>query len=172
MFASNDLGQLLVKLSEPETVGALRTLLDRLPQLAELAQVVERLPNLIATIGDVVDDYQQHCADEGIDVEKALTNGLQAALWLGTNVDNEHLRRIGGLLGSDILNPHAFNVVDNAAKSLNNAQENVCESSSSNRVGLFGLLAAIRNPEIQKSLAFAVQFGKCFGKNLEHNQTK
>ena len=32
---------------------------------------------------------------------------------------------------------------------------------------MLGLLTALRNPEIQRSLAFAVEFGKCFGKNLD-----
>ena len=165
------MSHLLEKLSEPATVSALGQLLESLPQLAQLAKLANEMPNMLATIGDVFDSHQQRCADQGIDVEKAITNGVHAALFLGSQVDSEHLQRIGDLLGSDILNPHAVNVVDNAAKSLTNAQEHLCESSPPKRVGLIGLLAALRNPEIQRSLAFAVQFGKCFGKNLENNQS-
>lgn len=160
------LGQLLEKLSEPSTVTALAELLDRLPKLAQMAKFAEDIPDILATIGDVLDSYQQRCAAQGIDVEKAITNGLHAALFLGSQVDNEHLQRIGDLLGSDILNPHAVKVVDNAAKSLTNAQQNVCDSMSK-RIGVFGLLGALRDPEIQRSIAFAIQFGKCFGKNLD-----
>jgi len=161
---------LLEKLSDPSTVKALSQLLDRLPQIVQIAKIAHEMPNILAIVGDVLDEYQERCAIEGIDVEKALTNGMQAALWLGTNVDNDHLRRIGDLLGSDILNPHAVSVVDNAAKSLTIAQQSVCETTQK-KIGMFGLLAALRIPEIQRSLAFAVQFAKCFGKNLDNNKS-
>ncbi len=163
----SDLGQLLEKLTEPSTIAALGQVLDSLPRLAALATLADQTPNILALIGDVLDSYQQRCARAGIDVEKAISNGLQAVLWLGTKIENEHLDRIGDLLGSDILNPHVLNVVDNAAKSLNSAQQGVCHGPASGRVGMLALLGALRNPEIQRSLAFAVEFGKCFGKNLD-----
>lgn len=166
----NGLGQLFEKLTEPSTMEALNQMLDRLPQLAQLAKLADEMPNVLATLGDVIDDYQKRCESDGIDVEKALTNGLQAMLYLGSQVNNEHLRRIGDLLGSDILHPHALNVVDNAAKSLNSAQQEVC-GSAADRVGVFGMLSALRDPQIQRSLAFAVQFGKCFGKHLDQEKS-
>ncbi len=164
------LGQLFEKLSEPSTLTALGELLENLPQLARLSKLANEMPNILATIGDVIDSQQQRCAAQGIDVEKAIGNGVHAALFLGSHVDSEHLQRIGDLLGSDIFNPHAVSVVDNAAKSLTNAQENICESPSK-RIGMWGLLGALRDPEIQRSLAFAIQFGKCFGKNLDNQQS-
>ena len=166
----NGLAHLLEKLSEPSTVIALGQLLDNLPQLAQLAKIANEMPNILATAGDVLDGYQERCAAKGIDVEKALANGMQAALWLGSNVENDHLRRIGDLLGSEILNSHAVSAVDNAARSLTNAQQSVSEATQK-RIGMFGLLGALRNPEIQRSLAFAVQFGKCFGKNLDQKDS-
>ena len=164
------LGRLFEKLTEPSTLSALEQLLDRLPQLAQVAKFVDDMPNVLATVGDVLDDYQQRCESEGIDVEKAVTNGLHAMLYVGSQVDTEHLRRIGELLGSDILNPHALNVVDNAAKSLTSSQQEVC-GAKADRIGMFGMLRAISNPEIQRSLAFAVQFGKCFGKKKKKEKS-
>jgi uncharacterized protein YjgD (DUF1641 family) len=164
------LGALLEKLSDPKTVSALGQLLDSLPQLARLAKLAHEMPNILATLGDVLDDYQQRCAADGIDVERSLTNGFQAALWLGSKIDNDHLRRIGDLLDSDILNSDAVSVVNNAARSLTQAQQQTSDSPAKNRIGMLGLLAALRNPEIQRSLAFAAEFGKCFGKNLDANQ--
>lgn len=166
----NGVANLLEKLSEPSTISALGQLLESLPQLAQLAKLANEMPNILATVGDVLDGYQESCAAEGIDVEKAITNGLQTALWLGSNVENDQLRRIGDLLGSGILNSHAVSAVDNAARSLTNAQQSVCESKQS-KIGMFGLIGALRNPEIQRSLAFAVQFAKCFGKNLGNNNS-
>lgn len=161
------LAGVLAKLARPETVAALNQLLDSLPQLAQLAQLANELPNVLATAGDILDSYQRRCAENDIDVEKAILNGMHAALFLGSKVDSEHLQRIGDLLASDILNPHAVRVVDNAAKSLTTAQKNVCQGSEQKQLGLFGMLSALRDPQIQRSLAFAVQFGRCFGNNLE-----
>lgn len=161
------LGNLLEKLSEPSTVAALGQLIDSLPQLTQLAKLANEIPNVLATLGDVLDSQQQRCADQGVDVEKAITNGVYAAMFLGSHVDREHLQRIGDLLGSDILNPHAVSVVNNAAKSLTKSQECLCESPPAKRIGLMGLLAALRDPEIQRSVAFALEFGKCFGRNLD-----
>lgn len=128
------------------------------------------LPKLLAIIGDVVEEYQQKFAADGIDVEKVLTNGLNAVLYLGSEIDHERLQRIGGLLSSEILNPNAINVIDNAVNSLNTAQTERC-GESKDRIGIFGMLAALRDPQVQRSLAFAVEFGKCFGKNLDTNNS-
>ncbi len=163
------LGGLLEKLSEPATVSAIGELVDSLPQLAQLAKLASSMPNVVAMLVDVVDEFQQRCDADGVDIERALANGLQAALWLGSKVDHEHLMHIGDLLDSDILNPHAVRIVNNAAQSLTSAQQHQCEKPSQARIGMLGLLGALRNPEIQRSLAFAVQFGKCFGKNLDRD---
>lgn len=159
---------LLERFTEPETVAALHQFLDALPRLAELARAVSAWPDVVATAVDVLDEFQQKHADRGVDLEQAMVNGLEVALWLGSKVDSEHLKRIGDLLGSDILNPHALNVIDNAARSLTSAQKNRCDSQIDEKIGLFGMLRALRNPRIQRSLAFAARFGECFGNNLEN----
>lgn len=167
----SSLGQLLEKLTEPATVTALGELLERLPQLAQLARLADELPNALAALGDVIDDYQQQCSSDGIDFEKAIVNGLQAAAWLGTNVEQEQFQRIGKLLDSNILDPQSLNVINRAATSLNTAKQDICGPSAADRIGLFGLIGALRDPEVQRSVAFAVQFGKCFGKKLDEKNS-
>ena len=146
---------------------ALNTLVDRLPQLAELTKLTDEVPNLLATVVDVLDDYQQRCAKEGIDMEKSLANGLHAALWLGSHVEKDDLARLGELLKSDILSHNSISVLGNAANSFSSAQQNACASKTPERVGMFGLVGLLRNPDIQKSIAFAAKFGECFGRNMD-----
>lgn len=165
----SNFGELITQLTEPETLAALKTVVKQLPQLAELAKVANEIPNIVATLGDVFDDTQQRLADEGMDVERGMVNGLRAALWLGSQVDQSDLQRLGTLIKSDVLNPNAVAVVENAASSLTHVQEDLCQSASTQRVGLFGLLKALRNPDVQRTLAFATRFGECFGKNLGTN---
>ena len=158
---------MLVKLTEPATMSALHTLLERLPQLAQLAKLADEMPNIIAAVGDVFDDYQQRCASEGIDMEKSLVNGLHAALWLGTQIEKDDLSRIGELLKSDILSHHSIAVLSNVANSFASAQQDTCSAQTQDKVGMIGLIGLMRNPEIQKSVAFAAQFAECFGKNMD-----
>ncbi len=164
------LTNLFGKLSEPATILALSELLKQLPQLAQLAKIAVELPKLLAIVGDVVEEYQQKFAADGIDVEKALTNGLNAVLYLSSEIDHERLQRIDSLLSSEILNPNALNVIANAVNSLHTAQTET-SGQSKDRIGIFGMLAALRDPQVQRSLAFAVEFGKCFGKNLDTNNS-
>ena len=154
------------RVSQPEIVTALEQLLEALPQLAELAQQAAQFPNIVATLGDVLDDYQKRCAAEDIDLELSLVNGLHAVLWLGNQIREEDLTRMGELLQSDVLNRDAVQVIGNAAQSLAKAQSCAQQSASKQRIGLFGLLRSLRKPDVQRSLAFAMQFGECFGKNL------
>ena len=164
------MAQLLEKLSQPETINSALQLLDLLPRLVPIIRTLEQLPDILATVMDVLEDYQQQFADQGVDVEAALSNGLKSALWLGNQVDSEHLKRMGELLSSEILNADALHVIDSAARSLSSTQSDICEERSPNRIGMMGLWAALRRPEIQRSLAFAVRFGECFGKNLDAQQ--
>jgi len=159
------LGTLIEKLTEPDTVSALLELLDRLPTLAKLVKLSNELPQFMAMLANGMEDYQQRCAADGIELEKAVRNGLRALLYLGSNVDDEQVQRIGDLLATDILNPPALHVMDKVAKSLDTAQQQLC-TATPERVGMLGLLNALRDPQMQHSLAFAVQFGKCFGRNL------
>ena len=168
---ATNVSTLLEHLSKPETVSAAVKVLEVLPRLVPLIETLDRLPDILATLADVVEDYQQQCAEDGIDIESALANGLKSALWLGSQVDAEHLRRMGELLGSEILNEDAIHVVDSAARSLSAAQADLCKTETTNRVGMFGLLGALRNPKIQRSLAFAVRFGECFGNNIDAKNT-
>lgn len=159
--------EILLKVTEPKTMAALSTLVERLPQLAQLAKMADEVPNLLATVGDVLDDFQQRCAQEGIDMEKSLANGLHAALWLGSHVEKDDLARLGELLKSDILSHNSISVLGNAANSLSSAQQNACVSKTPERVGMLGLVGLLRNPDIQKSIAFAAKFGECFGRNMD-----
>ena len=99
---------LLLQLTDPQSMKALQTLIERLPRLAELAKRADEVPSMIAAFGDAFDDFQQRCESDGIDLERSMVNGLHAALWLGCQIDKEDLSRIGELLRSDILS-HGIN---------------------------------------------------------------
>ncbi len=164
------LGQVLGRLANPETIEAIECLADRLPRLAELARMSDEIPKLVGMLGDMFDEFQRRRSDEGLDLEQSISNGLQAALWLGTQFDRADLDRIGATLKSGLLGKEGLEVVEDAANALSMAKSDLCHSGAKHRVGFVGLLSALRNPKIQRSLAFALRFGEYFGQNLEEKK--
>ncbi|GAA4435934.1 DUF1641 domain-containing protein [Bremerella cremea] len=163
-------GQLLAlfkKATEPQNIKALSTLVDHLPQLEKAAEMSEELPNLVAIATDVFDEWAADLKKQDINLEQSLRNGIQAALYLGGQIRREELDRLGYLLKSDVLSEFSVETVSLAGSALSSCRQGSCEHPVPKRLGLFGLLGASQDPSTQRALAFAVQFGKCFGSLLE-----
>jgi hypothetical protein len=125
------------------------------------------LPNLFAIAMDVFDEWAVQLKQQGIELESSLRNGLHAALYLGGQIRREELDRLGFLLKSEVLSEQSVETVGMAGSALSSCRRGTCEEPVAKRVGLFGLLAAMREPGVQRAVSFAVQFGKCFGNILE-----
>lgn len=166
--------KLLVQVTRPENMRAIQRLVSRLPKLEEGSAVLEELPNLIATATDVFDEWATQLKAEGIDLEQSLSRGLHAALYLGGQVREEELDRIGFLLKSEVLSEHSVETVGMAGSALSSCRRGTCEHPVPKRVGLIGLLRAIRDPNTQRALSFGLQFAKCFGGVLDekHPESK
>ena len=161
--------QLLVQFTNPATLEAANRLVAELPVLAKAAQ---EAPNLLAIVMDVLDEFTQKLKTEDIDVEKSLRQGLHAALWLGERISETELDRLGTLLRSDVLDENAVETVAMAGTALAKCQDGSCDLDAPQRVGVFGLLAALRDPNVQRFAGFALRFSKCFGNSLNDKQTK
>lgn len=164
---ASDLIQLLLKVTDPQSIKALNLLVDHLPQLQKAAEMADELPNLIAVVTDVFDEWAADLSKEGIQLEDSIRNGLRAALYLGGQIRHEEIDRLGYLLRSDVLSEHTVETVSLAGSALSSCRQGSCEHPVPKRLGIFGLLSATQDPNTQRALAFAVQFGKCFGNLLE-----
>ena len=159
-----DLMEVFLQVTEPQNMAAIKRLVGRLPELEKASELLAEMPNLLATLGDIADDYARQAAESDIDLEKALTRGLHSVLWLGSRITDRELDRLGFLLRSHLLDEQALEVVGNAATALANCQTQSCESQTAERVGVFGLTKALSDPNIQRSVGFALRFARCFGK--------
>jgi hypothetical protein len=164
------LTRLLVRLTEPETLSAAEGLLGRLVTLHQAGDWIDELPNLIAIAVDVLDEWTASLKQEGIDLEASLRQGLRAALWLGSQIRQEELERLGYLLRSDVLHPHSVEAVGMAGTALASCHQGACEHPAPKRVGMWGLLTALRDPNTQRAVAFGLQFAKCFGNALDQRR--
>ena len=150
-------------LTRQSTLEALSKLVDRTPQLEQLATLADTAPDALAALMDVVDEWAARQAANGMNLSETLSHGLRAAMWLAERVREGDLERLGMLLQSDVVDPKALQVVGNAASALVDCQREACHASQPRRAGLFALLGALRNPDTQQSLAFALRFAEKFG---------
>ncbi len=148
------LADLLERLTRPETMASLQDLISQLPQLAQWAQLAKEIPNLLAAAGDFLDEQQKRLEQRGIDVEKGLTGSVNAIL------------QIGSAIRPEMFAASTLDVVGSTARSLGAATQEI-NRVEPKRIGLLGLIRLLRDPAIQKSLAFAIEFGKSFGRDLE-----
>jgi len=158
---------LLIQVTEPKNMCAIEQLVSRLPKLEEGSALLDELPNLLATAMDVFDEWAAEQKARGIDLEQSVRQGLHAALYLGGKVHKEELDRIGFLLRSEVLSENSVATVGMAGTALSSCHQGTCEHPVAKRVGLFGLLGAMRDPNTQRALSFGLQFAKCFGGVLD-----
>ncbi len=164
---ATSLVKLLTQVTEPSNMRAIEQLVSQLPRLAQGSQLLDELPNLVATAVDVFDEWATQVKSDGIDLEQSLRQGLHAALYLGGQIRKEELDRIGYLLKSDVMSENSVATVGMAGSALSSCHQGTCEHPVPKRVGLFGLLGAIRDPNTQRALSFGLQFAKCFGGVLD-----
>lgn len=168
---ATSLVKLLVRVTEPDKMRAIERLVSRLPKLEEGSALLEELPNLIATAVDVFDDWAATQKAQGIDLEQSVRQGLHAALYLGGHIRKKELDRIGFLLKSEVLSADSVATVSLAGSALSSCHQGPCEHPVAKRVGFFGLLGAMRDPNTQRALSFALQFARCFGGVLDKSPT-
>ena len=154
--------RLLERATTPETLGLLREALDAL----------ESAPGLAATAADVFDGLVARLAEDGIRLDERAENALRAINHL-THPDMieilEHALQTGSLrsllVSTDVFAPPAVHVVGCAARSLIETQQAPIEE-----IGLFGLMGAMRKPEIRRAAGFAIGFAERFGRRVGKNE--
>lgn len=158
----------LAEAADPSAL--LNRLLERVEQVAaavgRLEKTAAEVPNLAGIAADTFDDWAAGMVGQGIDLEKAARQGLHAALWLGQRVSEPELERLGILLRSDVLDPHALATIGKLGRAMATCHEGACDVPSPGRLGPVGLLRALSDPDVQRALAFVVQVARCFGSQL------
>ncbi len=132
---------------------------DALEAALALAQ---QAPAFAAMLTDIVDEQARRLQEEGIDVEAGFANGARAALRFGALIGPREIGALQTLLASEALHPDAVAVVSAAAQALVE-----CRGRARGRVGPLGLVKALREPDVQRALDFAVGVARRFGAAIE-----
>jgi hypothetical protein len=138
-----------------------RTLAALGDTLRPLLALTSQAPALIAVVMDSFDDAMRTAHDRGIDIERGVLNGAEAALRFGASMDAEKVRELDALLRSGVLAPATLRVVGELGQALTETA-----ASPQTPVGLVGLLKALGQPDVQRALGFLITFAERFGRRL------
>jgi uncharacterized protein YjgD (DUF1641 family) len=155
--------RLLEQMTEPDTAAALGAVLDRADQLEHLAELADTAPEAIATVVDILDAEYARISAQGGDPEQVLRQTVGA---LGRLGDLFRTDEFEALLDSGVLNPEALQAVGSLGTALAESQQEAQRGEIPSR-GVFGLLGALRDPDVQRAVGFITTFAKRFGQKLD-----
>ncbi len=152
------------RLADPRTVQALGKLLDDLPEtvfmLEALKGFLKRGPEVANNIADSLDQFRPSPGDVQ-QTRDTISNALAAASKLQEFINSPQFK---ALLESKILEPESIKLVSLLAGSLTTSVQNYDAEA---RLGVVGLLRALNDPDVQRSVNFLVGILKNFGMELK-----
>ena len=148
--------------------ATLQTLEQRTRAIAEVAEglrplmaLAQQAPAFVAILMDSFDEAMRTANDKGIDVERGLLNGAEAALRFGATMDAEKVRELDALLKSGVFAPGTLRIIAVLGRALTETA-----AAPPATAGLVGVLKALGQPDVQRALGFLVTFAERFGRRL------
>jgi uncharacterized protein YjgD (DUF1641 family) len=136
------------KLTRPE-------MMERFDKLIDLAG---QAPGITAMVVDTIDESYRKALESGLDLGTIASNGLSVILSLSNILSSEEFT---ALMNSKILSPNTLKVVSGAAEAMVESRH-----QPTKKMGLFGIMRALNDPDRQKAIGFIMSFMKAFGKQL------
>lgn len=154
--------------SRPEVTAALGTLAAAAPALAKAAPMIEGAEGAVGTVADTLDSLASRMQGSGIDLDERARNLLDAAERLSSTeavrllqTAMGHVGVIHTLLDSAVVAPSAVGIVASAADALVETRK-----EPTGAAGLWAVLGALSDPDVQRAADFAIRFGRAFGRRL------
>lgn len=126
--------------------------------LGRLEGATGQVPAVVATFTDVLDGLVERLAARGIDVDERMRALLRAADHL---TSPRALDALASVLSSEILAHQTTEVVGRMGRAIVTAEH------EARPLGMWGLLRALRDPEVQRAAGFLVAMARRFGEELE-----
>ena len=186
-LGDTDVGQKIQQnLTNEDTLKAFNNILNRIDTLEKavlnLTTILERGPGLVSMTMDMADEGIKNAAKNGVYVEKRLGAALELAEKLTAPAMVEQLHGLldlshqaPGLIAmtmdtldeeyrkasQNINIPAVTSFLGNTAKALSEAT-----TANPKKVGAFGLLRALNDPDRQKALGFLMELTKRLGQQM------
>jgi|GEM_PF-578796 len=135
------------------------------PEILDAAEGAVRLlaqaPDMAATTADILDAWAQRANDAGIEmgrIVEVVQQFVQGLLRLSTSPEVQRF------LDSAMLRSETVDTLSAAATALAETRE-----APTSKVGAFGALRAMGDPDVQAAVGFGLTFAKTFGQSLAGN---
>jgi uncharacterized protein YjgD (DUF1641 family) len=128
---------------------------ERFNQLLDLS---DQMPGLTAMVIDILDEGYRKAVSQGLDLETLAQQGTYALKQMVALLGSEEFK---ALMSSGVLSPSTLNVVSQAGEALIESQQ-----AEHKKVGLFGTMRALGDPDRKRAMGFVMTFMKNFGKKL------
>ncbi len=115
------------------------------------------VPAVVATVTDIVDGVIARLAERGFDVDQRMRALLAAADHL---TSPRALDALAAVLQSEIMAHQTTEVVARMGRAIVHAEHEAMP------VGIWGLMRALRDPEVQRAAGFLVAMARRFGEEL------
>lgn len=169
--------RVLQRLTDPETLKAINQLLDRLPLLAFLTEslegFLERGDTVADSIAGMVKDLNLQDLDSAkLEQWRDLFNNMREA---GEQLLESGLLHDGfpqvieagkGMVESGMLDKGVVNTLGELGKASTETYHEVVSKPIEPVGGIFGLMRAVKDPDVQKTMGFAFAFAKAFAKHI------
>lgn len=180
--------QVQARLSEERTLLAIDRLLARLDTVEEavkgLEQTMQQGPGMVAMVADMADEAYRSADANGVSIDDRLKNALTLAEQL-THPDM--VQKLNDLVSlTNQLPGIVAMAVDTVDEGMRTARDNGLEPETLvdwagqfgramreaknepvSKVGLFGMVRALNDPDRQKALGFSLNFLKHLGKQMK-----
>ena len=158
-----------IRTEDKASPGAtLHSIEQRTRDIAEVAEglrpliaLAQQAPAFVAVLMDSFDEAVRAASDNGVDIERGLLNGAEAALRFGATMDAEKVRDLDALLKSGVLAPATLRIIGELGRALTETA-----AAPPAAAGVLGLLKALGQPDVQRALGFLVTFAERFGRRL------
>ncbi len=158
--------ELLERLTRERTAEAMGRMADALPAIEPKLGLLQYADAVVATATDALDEEFQRLAEQGVDADAALRNGLRALLYLGQRISTSELESLGTLLRSDVLHPSAVDIVGLAGRALVEAAQSPASSA-----GPIKAFSSLGGEHAKRSTGFLLEFARRFGEALGTDHT-
>lgn len=180
--------QVQARLSEERTLMAIDRLLTRLDTIEEavkgLEQTMQQGPGMVAMVADMADEAYSKADAAGVSIEARLKNALVIAEKL---TSPEMVTKLDDLVAfTNQLPGLVAMTVDTVDEGMRKARENGLEPETmvawasqfgiamreaqnepAPKLGLFGMMRALNDPDRQRALGFSLNFLKSLGRQMK-----
>jgi uncharacterized protein YjgD (DUF1641 family) len=172
---------------DADTIRGLTQLAGRADEIVFLVDMIggamARGPEIADNLNEGVQEMREAMHENGSALDPEET--ARAMAKLGTLATTENVEQltvtvetlqstlsspqVQSLLQSSILDPEAIGAVSELAEALVRSTRRAHQKPPEPK-GLFGLMGALRDPDVSRAVGFFIEFAKAFGQQVEHIQ--